>query len=85
MSENLSDEEQFSASCSRSDEYPECLVQPATFLHNLALYHDRLNDASPRLFRPDGKGDVDILEYVDGSKGMRNSKATDRHIDFTCP
>jgi hypothetical protein len=70
MSENVSEKEQFSASCSRSDDYPKCLVQPATFFHNLALYYDRLNDESERLFCPDVKADVDILEYVDSSKSM---------------
>jgi hypothetical protein len=71
MSEEIIENELFRASCNRSDEYPECLIHPATHEYNLKLYRERLDEQSPRLFCSDTKADVDIWEYVDSSQGMR--------------
>jgi hypothetical protein len=65
-------EEDFRNSCSQSENYPECLINPATQEYNLKSYHQRLDDESSRLFCSDSKADVDIWEYVDFSSGMQS-------------
>jgi hypothetical protein len=72
MSEEEKEEERFRKSCNESEEYPKCLVNPATHEYNLKSYRERLDDQSSRLFCSDLKADVDIWEYVDSSSGMRN-------------
>lgn len=70
MSEEEKEKERFRTSCSRSDEYPECLIQYTTHQYNLKSYRERLDEQSPRLFCSDTKADVDIWEYVESSQGM---------------
>ena len=60
----------FRTSCNESEEYPICLINPATNDYNLKLYHERLAEQSARLFCPHANADVDILEYVESSQGM---------------
>jgi hypothetical protein len=69
MSEEEREKESFRTSCSRSDQYPECLIHHAAHEHNLRSYRERLDEQSLRLFCSDTKADVDIWEYVDSSQG----------------